>query len=101
MMVIREQDHVRLISWGGHDWARQFPLIVEAALKLHQKHFVIDGEVVVLDRDGVSDFDALASRKHDKRALCLRHARRRRRGSSSAAALAAHTGESLKSRTQW
>jgi bifunctional non-homologous end joining protein LigD len=29
---------------------------------------VIDGEVVVLDQDGVSDFDALASRKHDKRA---------------------------------
>jgi bifunctional non-homologous end joining protein LigD len=27
--------------------------------------------VVVLDKDGVSDFDALASRKHDKRAqLC-------------------------------
>jgi bifunctional non-homologous end joining protein LigD len=30
---------------------------------------VIDGEVVVLKPDGVSDFDALASRKHDKRAL--------------------------------
>jgi bifunctional non-homologous end joining protein LigD len=29
---------------------------------------VIDGEVVVLDKDGVSDFDALASRKHDERA---------------------------------
>jgi bifunctional non-homologous end joining protein LigD len=29
---------------------------------------VIDGEVVVLDEDGVSDFHALASRKHDKRA---------------------------------
>jgi bifunctional non-homologous end joining protein LigD len=68
MMLIREQDRVRLISRGGHDWARQFPLIVEAALKLRQKHFVIDGEVVVLDKDGISDFDALASRKHDKRA---------------------------------
>jgi hypothetical protein len=30
---------------------------------------VIDGEVVVLDEDSVSDFDALASRKHVKRAL--------------------------------
>ena len=30
-----------------------------------QKHFVIDGEVVVLGVDGVSDFDALHSRKHD------------------------------------
>jgi bifunctional non-homologous end joining protein LigD len=43
-----------------------FPLIVRAALKLRRKHFVINGEVVVPDRDGVSDFDALASRQHDK-----------------------------------
>jgi ATP-dependent DNA ligase len=43
-------------------------LIVEAALKLRQKHFVIDGETVVLDREGVSDFDALRSGKHNKRA---------------------------------
>jgi bifunctional non-homologous end joining protein LigD len=69
MMLIREQDHVRLISRSGLDWTQQFPLIVAAALKLYQKHFVIDGEVVVLRSDGVSDFDALASRKHDKRAM--------------------------------
>jgi bifunctional non-homologous end joining protein LigD len=68
MLVIRDQDRVRLISRGGHDWADRFPLIVSAALKLPETHFVIDGEVVVLRPDGVSDFDALASRKHDKRA---------------------------------
>jgi bifunctional non-homologous end joining protein LigD len=68
MMLIRERDRVRLISRGGHEWAYRFPLIVEAALKLRQKSFVIDGEVVVLGTDGVSDFDALASRQHDKRA---------------------------------
>jgi len=68
MMVVRDQDRVRLISRGGHDWDRRFPLIVEAALKLRPKHFVIDREVVVLDKEGVSDFDALSSRKHDNRA---------------------------------
>jgi bifunctional non-homologous end joining protein LigD len=68
MLVIREQDRVRLISRGGHDWARRFPLIVAAALKLRQKQFVLDGEVVVLDKDGMSDFDALASRRQDQRA---------------------------------
>jgi bifunctional non-homologous end joining protein LigD len=65
IMLIRDQDRVRLISSGGHDWVQHFPLIVAAALKLRQKQFVLDGEVVVLDKDGVSDFDALASRKHD------------------------------------
>jgi bifunctional non-homologous end joining protein LigD len=69
MMVIRDQDRVRLISRGGQDWARHFPLIVSAALKLPQASFVLDGEVVVLKPDGVSDFDALHSRKHDKRAM--------------------------------
>ena len=32
---------------------------------LRQKHFVIDGEAVVLGVDGISDFDALVPRKHD------------------------------------
>jgi bifunctional non-homologous end joining protein LigD len=38
---------------------------VEAALKNRQKHFVIDGEAVVLGVDGISDFNALHARKHD------------------------------------
>jgi bifunctional non-homologous end joining protein LigD len=68
MLVIRDQDRVRLISRGGKDWASHFPLIVAAALKLRPKHFVLDGEVVVLRLDGNSDFDALASRQHDNQA---------------------------------
>ena len=68
MMLIREQDRVRLISRGGHDWARRFPLIVTAALKLHQEHFALDGETVVLGPDGVSDFAALHSGRRNERA---------------------------------
>jgi bifunctional non-homologous end joining protein LigD len=66
MMLIREQDRVRLISRGGHDWARRFPLIVTAALKLRQERFVFDGETVVLGPDGVSDFAALHSGRHNE-----------------------------------
>jgi ATP-dependent DNA ligase len=33
MMLVREQERVRLISSGGYDLARRFPLIVEAALR--------------------------------------------------------------------
>jgi bifunctional non-homologous end joining protein LigD len=69
MLVIRDHDRVRLISRGGRDWDDRFPLVVSAALKLPERHFVIDGEVVVLRPDGVSDFDALHSRKHDKWAI--------------------------------
>ena len=39
---------------------------MEAALKNRIKQFVIDGEAVVLTVDGISDFNALHSRKHDE-----------------------------------
>ena len=57
---------MRLITRNGHDWSHRFPWIVESALKNRQKHFVIDGEAVVLGVDGVSDFEALHSRQHDE-----------------------------------
>ena len=56
---------MRLITRGGYDWTKRYPWIVEAAHKVRQKRFVLDGEAVVLGVDGVSDFDALHSGKHD------------------------------------
>ncbi|TFV43594.1 DNA ligase [Bradyrhizobium niftali] len=56
---------MRLITRGGYNWASRYPWIVEAARKIRQKHFVLDGEAVVLGVDGISDFNALHSRKHD------------------------------------
>jgi ATP-dependent DNA ligase len=61
----REGDRVRLITRGGYNWASRYPWIVEAARKVRQKHFVLDGEAVVLGVDGISDFIALHSSKHD------------------------------------
>jgi ATP-dependent DNA ligase len=54
------------LTRNGHDWSGRFPWIVESALKSRQKHFVLDGEAVVLGVDGVPDFNALHSRKHDE-----------------------------------
>jgi bifunctional non-homologous end joining protein LigD len=65
MMVVRDGDRVRLISKGGHDYAKRFPWIVEAARKNRQSQFVIDGETVLLGVDGVPDFDGLHSGKHN------------------------------------
>jgi ATP-dependent DNA ligase len=45
--------------------------MVDAALKNRQKHFVIDGEAVILGVDGYSDFNALHSGRHnDEVQLC-------------------------------
>jgi bifunctional non-homologous end joining protein LigD len=65
LRVERNGYRVRLITKGGYDWSKHFPLIVEAALKNRQKQFVIDGEAVILDVDGYSDFNALHSGKHN------------------------------------
>src|SRR5207248_7915574 len=65
MLVIRENDRVHLLSRNGTDWTKRYPWIAEAALKHRQQHFVIDGEAVVLGVDGISDFNALHSRKHE------------------------------------
>jgi bifunctional non-homologous end joining protein LigD len=56
---------VRLITRGGYDWTRRFPWIAEAALRNRRKQFVIEGEAVVLCLDGMPDFNALHSGKHN------------------------------------
>ncbi|MET4418310.1 RNA ligase family protein [Bradyrhizobium sp. RT3a] len=65
LIVQRDGDRVRLFTRNGHDWTDRYPRIVEAALNLRTARFVIDGEAVLLDADGVSDFNALHSRRHD------------------------------------
>ncbi len=66
LIVVREDKRVRLITRNGHGRSDRFPWIVESALKNRNKHFVIDGEAVALGLDGIADFNALHSRKHDE-----------------------------------
>lgn len=66
LRVERDGDRVRLITRGGYNWTKKYPWIAETARKNQVKRFVIDGEAVVLGVDGVSDFDALHSGKHNE-----------------------------------
>ena len=61
----RDGRGARLMTRGGYNFADCYPWIVEAARKVRQTRFVIDGEAVVLGVDVIADFDALHSRKHD------------------------------------
>jgi bifunctional non-homologous end joining protein LigD len=65
LRVEREADRVRLITKGGHDWAKRYPRIVDAALRNRQQRFVVDGEAIVRGVDGYSDFNALHSGRHN------------------------------------
>jgi bifunctional non-homologous end joining protein LigD len=66
MRLERDGDRVRLFTKGGHDSTSRFPWIAETALKIRKSQFIIDGEAVVLNVDGVTDFNARHSRKHDE-----------------------------------
>jgi bifunctional non-homologous end joining protein LigD len=50
---------VRIITRDGHDWTDRFPAIVAAAKELNLGTAILDGEAVVLDAQGRSDFRAL------------------------------------------
>jgi ATP dependent DNA ligase-like protein len=65
MLVIRENERVRLFSRNGYDWTGRYPWIVEAAGMIRQNRFVLAGEAVILGVDGIADFNALHSRQHD------------------------------------
>jgi hypothetical protein len=65
VIIQREGKTVRLFSRNGNDWSGRYPWIVEAALRNKHGQFVIDCEAVVLGVDGIADFNALHSRKHN------------------------------------
>jgi DNA ligase D-like protein (predicted ligase) len=52
---------VRAFTRNGHDWTAKYPMVVEAAAGLPCRSAIIDGEIVVQDGKGVSDFTALRS----------------------------------------
>ena len=59
MGLFVDRRSVRIISRRGTDYTLEFPEIVAAARKLKVKDALIDGEIVVLDKNGVSRFQLL------------------------------------------
>ncbi|NKK79765.1 non-homologous end-joining DNA ligase [Rhizobium leguminosarum] len=54
-----EPTGIRILTRGGHDWTHRFPAIKQAALWLPVGTAILDGEAVVLDEHGRSDFGLL------------------------------------------
>ncbi len=53
-----EPGRVRVLTRGGHDWTDRFPTIAKEAASFGTS-MILDGEAVVLDDQGRSDFGAL------------------------------------------
>ncbi|NEK34292.1 non-homologous end-joining DNA ligase [Rhizobium leguminosarum] len=54
-----EPTGIRIVTRGGHDWTDRFPAIKLAAMWLPVGSAILDGEAVVLDEKGRSDFGLL------------------------------------------
>jgi bifunctional non-homologous end joining protein LigD len=63
-LIIIDQGRVRAFSRHGRDWTGPYRRVVDACAKLPCKGAVIDGEIIVQDENGISDFDALRSAIH-------------------------------------
>ena len=59
--VLLERGRARVLTRNGHDWTDRYPSIVRAAANLRCKTAILDGEAVVQDGNGASDFDSLRS----------------------------------------
>ncbi|WP_183622167.1 non-homologous end-joining DNA ligase [Rhizobium leguminosarum] len=54
-----EPSGVRILTRGGHDWTDRFPAIAAEARRLPVATAILDGEAVVFDAHGRSDFGRL------------------------------------------
>ncbi len=54
-----EPSGVRVLTRGGHDWTERFPAIAAEARRLPVSTAILDGEAVVFDERGRSDFGRL------------------------------------------
>ena len=71
--LLKCESFVEIFSRSGQNITERFPEIVEEALKI-KNDYVIDGEIVIFDKKGISDFNAISKRTHltDKTKIMIR-----------------------------
>ena len=59
VMAHIDKREVRLVTRGGHDWSARMKSLAAAVAALDLQSTWLDGEIVVMNDDGVPDFNAL------------------------------------------
>ena len=59
--ILASLDHgrVRLLTRNGNDWTDRLPAVAKAVGQLYVDSALVDGELVALEKDGISSFPAL------------------------------------------
>ena len=60
-LIVIDDGEVRVFTRNGHDWSDRYLGIVRAAAHLRCRSAIIDGEAIIQDGNGASDFEALSS----------------------------------------
>ncbi len=67
--IVRDADGVRIFTRRGLDWTSKYRDLAKAAAELDVESAIIDGEIIVLNDAGLSDFGelrkAITRRQHD------------------------------------
>jgi bifunctional non-homologous end joining protein LigD len=64
IMARRDGAGIRLITRHGNDFTDRFPVIVAAVTALPARSFLIDGEAIVTNGDGLAVFDLIRHKRH-------------------------------------
>ncbi len=71
IMARRDGAGVRLITRHGNDFTSRFPFVVAAVTALPARSFLVDGEAIVTDGDGLAVFNLIRHKRHgDAAVLC-------------------------------
>ena len=71
ILARRDKAGVRLITRHGNDSTSRFPVVVAAVTALPARSFLIDGEAIVTNGDGLAVFDLIRHKRHgDAAVLC-------------------------------
>jgi bifunctional non-homologous end joining protein LigD len=69
IMARRDGAGVRLITRHGNDFTSRFPFVVAAISALPARSFLIDGEAIVTNGDGLAVFDLIRHKRHGDAAV--------------------------------
>jgi bifunctional non-homologous end joining protein LigD len=64
IMARRDGARIRLITRHGNDFTDRFPVIVAAVTALPARSFLIHGEAIVTNGDGLAVFDLIRQKRH-------------------------------------
>ena len=67
MQIAKRDDDVRIFTRAGHDWTKKFINLASDAATIDARETMIDGEIVVLDEKGLSNFVKLVDALEKKR----------------------------------